>query len=339
VKTTQLLAMHDPNTLTHAAQALRAGHTVIFPTETVYGLGANALDERALEAIYEAKGRPQDNPLIVHIAELEQLKTLIRGTLSPEALTCIKAFWPGPLTLILPKHPDLSDRISAGLDTVGVRMPDHPFALALIQAAGVPVAAPSANRSGDPSPTQLEHVKASMMGRVDVMIEGDVSRVGLESTVLDLTQDPPCILRPGVISFEQLQPLLPTLISAHPHDSVHTPKSPGMKYRHYAPKAEMLMVQGARSAVIQTMLKLTQPNDATVAILCAHEHIQDYPERICIDLGPLNQPAILAANLYACLHQCDAYRKVYSEAFDERDIGVALMDRLTKAVGHRILKV
>ena len=232
--------------LDQAAEVLRSGGLVAFPTETVYGLGANALDEEAVKSIYRAKGRPSDNPLIVHIADTAAVKDLtdsIPGT----AQALMDAFWPGPLTLVMPRSSLVPDIVTAGLDTVAVRMPSHPIASALIKKAGVPVAAPSANSSGRPSPTLARHVIEDMMGKIDVIIDGGNAEVGVESTVLDITVDPPVILRPGGVTLEQLRHVLGNVISDQTpgiSDMAGTPKSPGMKYRHYSPKATMLLIQG-----------------------------------------------------------------------------------------------
>ena len=336
---TTILKQFDTATVQIAAQALQKGQTVVLPTETVYGLGANALDDTAIEKIFKAKGRPQDNPLIVHISNLEMLKQVVSFPLPQFAEICMHAFWPGPLTLVMPKAPDLSMKVSAGLNTVGVRMPDHPLTLAIIDQAGLPVAAPSANLSGHPSPTQLRHVQNDLMGRVDVMVEGDTSRIGLESTVLDLTQNPPCILRPGAITLTDLQRYIPNVWMASAHQSAGVaPKSPGMKYAHYAPKANMLMVKGSHPHVVETITNYLKPFSSK-AVLCVHEHLKDYPDLTCIDLGPQDQPAIIAARLYDCLHQCDAFEVVACEAIEERDMGVAVMDRLSKAVGFNIMNL
>ena len=332
----------DDTLIARAADAIQKNKTVILPTETVYGLGANALNSEAVEKIFIAKGRPQDNPLIVHVSNMSMLAKCVKEI--PEvALTLMHAFWPGPLTLILEKSDLIPNNVSAGLNTVGVRMPDHPIALKLIEFSNTPIAAPSANRSGKPSPTTAQHVIHDMHGRVDVIIAAEHSRIGLESTVLDMTQNPPLILRPGGVTLSQLQAVLPTVsIDPQIHHSVDSPRSPGMKYTHYAPQAEMLMVRGNHDQVIKKITQLMDERPLLKgAIICADEHILDYPNQSCLTLGSLTQPAFMASQLFTILRKCDELKLdfVITEAFEEVEMGLALMNRLKKAVGYRILDV
>ena len=246
-----LEALRDP------AAVLRAGGTVAFPTETVYGLGANALDPVAVARIFSAKGRPSDNPLIVHIAHIDQLVPLVRE-LPGDVHELARVFWPGPLTLVLPKSDLVPDIVSAGLDTVGVRMPSHPVASALIEAAGVPVAAPSANASGRPSPTTADHVRHDLEGRIDMIVDGGASGIGIESTVLELPQHgAPTVLRPGGVSIERLKAVIPDVRALDAFggtDDVVAPRSPGLKHRHYSPSAPLWLFIGDHSAQLEAMI-------------------------------------------------------------------------------------
>ena len=337
--------------LDQAAEVLRSGGLVAFPTETVYGLGANALDEEAVKSIYRAKGRPSDNPLIVHIADTAAVKDLtdsIPGT----AQALMDAFWPGPLTLVMPRSSLVPDIVTAGLDTVAVRMPSHPIASALIKKAGVPVAAPSANSSGRPSPTLARHVIEDMMGKIDVIIDGGNAEVGVESTVLDITVDPPVILRPGGVTLEQLRHVLGNVISDQTpgiSDMAGTPKSPGMKYRHYSPKATMLLIQGDPEKVAAEISKragLYHKEGTAVGILVTDETAGLYESSLysyckILSLGSRKEPKALAANLFRCLREFDekGVEVIMAETTDIRGIGQAVMNRLMKAAGGNIVKL
>ena len=255
---TELLPVNDES-LSRAGELIRAGGLVAFPTETVYGLGANALDADAVRRIFEAKGRPGDNPLIVHISRVDQLSPLITGAPSPAARALMDACWPGPMTLIFPKSPAVPAEVTAGLDTVAVRFPVHPAARSLIEAARRPIAAPSANRSGRPSPTTAAHVLEDMDGRVPLILDGGACAVGLESTVIDVTGDTPRILRPGGVTPERIAEICGgvTVDDAvlRPLREGERPRSPGMKYRHYAPTGALTIVQGGADAVRDYLLK------------------------------------------------------------------------------------
>lgn len=333
--------------LDYAAEVIRGGGLVAFPTETVYGLGANALDEKAVAGIFAAKGRPSDNPLIVHIADQAELESLT-SSIPPCAPALICAFWPGPLTLVMPKSPSVSDIITAGLDTVAIRMPSHPVALALIRKAGVPVAAPSANVSGKPSPTLASHVMQDLSGRVDVILDSGKVKVGLESTVLDITRETPVILRPGGVTYEQLSKHLdkvgfdPALLSGG--RMVTAPRAPGMKYRHYAPKAKVVIVQGVFDKVVEKINRLTllnEENGIKTGILATDESKDLYRSGRVISMGSRKSPATIASNLFESLRFFDEtdIRMIIAEAIDGDGIGMAVMNRLTKAAGHDIIKV
>lgn len=334
-----------------AAEILRSGGLVAFPTETVYGLGANALDESAVKAIYEAKGRPSDNPLIVHIADTTAVKDLADNV--PEAAQALMdAFWPGPLTLVMPRSSLVPDIITAGLDTVAVRMPSHPIASALIKKAGVPVAAPSANSSGRPSPTLARHVIEDLMGKVDVIIDGGNAEVGVESTVLDITVTPPAILRPGGVTLEQLRRVMSDVVGDRLPDAADmsgVPKSPGMKYRHYSPKATMLLLQGTPEQVaaeISKRAELYHREGTAVGILVTDETAALYEPSLysyckILSLGSRREPETLASNLFRCLREFDekGVEVIMAETTDVSGIGQAVMNRMIKAAGGNIIKL
>lgn len=335
----------DTNSLNQAATFIRDGKTVIFPTETVYGLGANALSNDAVAKIFIAKGRPQDNPLIVHVSNIEMVKTLIDKPLNSDCLKLIDAFWPGALTIIL-KHSDkIPNLVSANLDTVGIRMPDHPIALKLIELAGVPIAAPSANLSGKPSPTEAEHVLNDMMGRVDMIITANQSRIGLESTVLDMSTNVPTLLRPGGVTVAQIESIIgPINIDESIHMTVDKPKSPGMKYTHYAPNAQLTIFKGiSRNMIsrIQSEVNQANINHLKNAVITCDEHKENYKDTIVMSLGSIKKPDELASNLFNCLRECDkqGIQVVFAESFSEDDLGLALMNRLKKAAGFNIINV
>lgn len=336
----------DMDKLETAAEVLRGGGLVAFPTETVYGLGANALDSEAVAGIFRAKGRPSDNPLIVHIAEREQVGELAAFT-PPNAVILMEAFWPGPLTLVMPKSARIPDSVTAGLGTVGVRMPMHPVALALIRAAGVPVAAPSANTSGRPSPTSAQHVMEDLMGKVDVIIDAGPAAVGLESTVLDITSEPATILRPGGITPRQVEELLgavqidPALTVGMSESAV--PRSPGMKYTHYSPKADVIIVEGEARAVADKIGRLVEEYKSkgiTAGILATDQTRHSYPAGTVISMGDREQPETIAANLFGCLREFDELQVgvILAEAVDDTGIGLAIMNRMRKAAGNRVIR-
>ncbi|PEB52387.1 threonylcarbamoyl-AMP synthase [Bacillus pseudomycoides] len=324
--------------LQEAARLLRENEAVAFPTETVYGLGANAMNDKAIAKIFEAKGRPSDNPLIVHIGAKSQLSGIVRE-ITPVAEVLMEHFWPGPLTIILPKKDGISEKVTAGLDTVGVRMPDHEVALALIEAANVPVAAPSANRSGRPSPTLASHVYEDLNGKIAGIVDGGATGVGVESTVIDCTSEVPTILRPGGITKEQLEEVIGT-VSLDPalKDETEKPKAPGMKYTHYAPKAPLSIVEGSRD-FIQQLVDEKKEQGYTVGILTTEEYQHVYKADVVLSCGVRSDLATVATKLYDVLRTFDASKVdvIFSESFPNEGIGNAIMNRLTKAAGHHII--
>lgn len=324
--------------LQEAARLLRENEAIAFPTETVYGLGANAMNDEAIAKIFEAKGRPSDNPLIVHIGARSQLGEIVRE-ITPVAEELMKHFWPGPLTIILPKKDGISEKVTAGLDTVGVRMPDHPVALALIEAANVPVAAPSANRSGRPSPTLAHHVYEDLNGKIAGIVDGGATGVGVESTVVDCTSEVPTILRPGGITKEQLEEVIGT-VSLDPalKDEKEKPKAPGMKYTHYAPKAPLSIVEGSRD-FIQQLVDKKKEEGYTVGVLTTEEYQHVYKADVVLSCGMRSDLASVATKLYDVLRTFDASEVdvIFSESFPDEGIGNAIMNRLTKAAGHHII--
>ena len=328
-----------------AGEILKRGGLVAFPTETVYGLGANALDEKAAAKIYGAKGRPSDNPLIVHIADWEAIYK-IAVDIPKEAKLLADAFWPGPLTMVLKKSDAVPLTTTGGLPTVAVRMPNHEIARALIRSGGGYVAAPSANTSGRPSPTKAEHVAEDMDGVIDMIIDGGDSHIGLESTIVDLTEGTPTILRPGYINQQMLEDVLGhvetdrALIS---EDENIRPKAPGMKYRHYAPKAELFIVEGEEQNVREKMNRLIEENKAAgrkAGVICTDESSSCYHGGIVKSIGSRADEITIAQHLYSILRDFDEMdvSVIYSESFDTPQMGQAIMNRLIKAAGHQIIK-
>ncbi len=346
---TRIIAMNkkkDRNDgMVEAAHALAQGKLVVFPTETVYGLGANALDNEAVKRIFTAKGRPSDNPLIVHISRKEQLTSLV-SNIPAKAIILMEAFWPGPLTLVFEKSGKVADSVTAGLSTVAVRMPDNPIALHLIDLAGVPVAAPSANISGKPSPTSAEHVIEDLIGKVDYIIDGGSCRVGLESTVLDLTCDPPAILRPGGITQEMIEKRIGRIQmdKALELGEGEKPRAPGMKYRHYAPEAEMLVVSGDTSDVVAKIRQFIdeyRKEGKKTGVLASHETCSCYDADKVLCPGSSSRMEDLASKIYACLREFDEAKVdiIFAEGYPEVGIGRAIMNRLKKAAAGRIITV
>lgn len=332
----------EPKDLQAAADLLRAGEAVAFPTETVYGLGANALDAQAVDKIFRAKGRPSDNPLIVHIAHKRDVNKLAR-VVPPLAARCMEHFWPGPLTVVLPCTAIVPMNVTAGLDTVGIRMPDHVVAQQLIDLAGVPLAAPSANSSGRPSPTTAAHVLEDLNGKVAGVVDGGPSGVGVESTVVDFTGPVPTILRPGGITREMLANVLGEVaLDPALKNGVGTPKAPGMKYTHYAPRGEMSLVDGKHAfEMIHTLIRSAQQKRQRVGVLTTEEHATNYNAadvvRVC---GRRNDLATVAAGLYDAIRSFDHtdVDVIYAETFPETGVGLAVMNRLRKAAGHRVIQ-
>ncbi len=323
-----------------AAELLRAGGLVALPTETVYGLGASALNEDAVKRIFEVKGRPQDNPLIVHVAGPEALREWCRDV--PETAYRLTArFWPGPLTLVLncrkTGDPYIPDRVTAGLDTVAMRCPDHPATLAVIREAGIPIAAPSANLSGKPSTTTALHCLHDLTGKVEAVLDGGPCRVGLESTILDLTVDPPRVLRPGGVTLEQLREVLGTVeLDPGLVQPGETPKAPGMKYRHYAPAAAVTLVR-CRDAEAFRAYGESLPDEGT-AVLCWTGEEALFPGKRVLAYGRGDAPETLAANVFAALRELDApeVKRILVRCPEETGVGLAVVNRLKKAAGGKI---
>lgn len=328
------LCQADEASIRRAAALLRAGELVAFPTETVYGLGADALNGEAAARIFAAKGRPADNPLIAHIAGESGLAGLIAGEPCACARKLMRAFWPGPMTLIFPKSPRVPREVTAGLDTVAVRMPSHPVARALIRAAQTPIAAPSANRSGRPSPTTAAHVLEDMEGRIPLILDGGPCEVGLESTVVDVTGARPRILRPGGVTLEMLEGVVGDVDVdegvLHQLQAGSQARSPGMKYKHYAPKGEVTIVTGPRAA--QEIARLYDAADGRAAILAFSQ--ADYGARRVYRLK--NAPG----ELFAALRQLDedGMETIYAEDVPTAGVGLAVMNRLMRAAAFRVVE-
>lgn len=329
-----------------AAKALQQGKLVAFPTETVYGLGADALNSEAVKSIYVAKGRPSDNPLIVHISDIEMLKPLVLE-IKPDVVKLVSAYWPGPLTVVLKKSKIIPDITTGCLDTVAVRMPDNPIALELISKAGIPIAAPSANRSGRPSPTLAEHVVEDLYGRVSYIIDGGPCKVGIESTVVDMTTDIATILRPGGITPSMIEKVLGKVEldkSLMDIECVERPKSPGMKYRHYSPKADVFVVTGSSEDVAcWTKNAISQDENMGIksVVLAAKEHIERFGLDNAISYGSVIDAFEVAANIFMLFRRSDqdGVDKIYVEAISKEGMGLAVMNRIEKAAGGKIISV
>lgn len=333
----------DSEELKKQAKLLREGHTVIFPTETVYGIGANALDESAVKKIYEAKDRPSDNPLIVHIYDKNEVYDLAKN-ISEKAEIIMDKFWPGPITIILNKKDIVPNTTSGGLDTVAIRMPSHKIAREIIKEAGVPIAAPSANISGRPSPTKANHVYEEMNGRVSGLVLGGDSNFGLESTVLDLTSDIPMILRPGSITKEDLEKVINEVAidpSLSKKEDNKKAKAPGMKYTHYAPNADVYIVSGNENKVIDrinNMIDENSKNNIKTGVMCLSKNEKQYKGEV-IALG--DSLEAVASNLFDVLREMDKRNVdvIYSEAFPTEGVGQAIMNRLLKSAGYKVIEV
>ena len=331
-----------------AAQVIRAGGLVAFPTETVYGLGANGLDEEAAKKIYAAKGRPSDNPLILHISEFSEIKDIVKSV--PDvAKKLADAFWPGPMTMVFEKADIVPYGTTGGLDTVAVRCPSHKVARALIKTSGVPIAAPSANASGRPSPTLAEHVKEDMDGKIELIIDGGACDVGLESTIVDVTGPVPMILRPGYITKAMLEKVVgkvevdPVILATKPDPNLK-PKAPGMKYRHYAPKADMTIFEGKSEDVVSRINAETERLHAEgkkVGVMCSEETKAMYKGDIVFSAGKRSSEAEVAHNLFNILREFDECNVdyIFAESFESDDLGMAIMNRLIKAAGYKKTRV
>lgn len=325
-----------------AGEVLKNGGLVAFPTETVYGLGANGLDDVAVRKVFAAKGRPVDNPLILHVSSPCDVK-LFAETIPDIAYRLMDRFWPGPLTLVLPRRDIVPDVVTGGLDTVAVRMPDHMIALLLIARAGVPIAAPSANISGRPSPTSAKHVISDLQGRIDMIIDGGVTGIGVESTVLDVSSDPPSILRPGGVSVEDLQDLIPSVTVAE-YKEEDKPRSPGMKYRHYSPDAQVIIVSGKgdrlRHKINELSLQYSE-SGKSVGIMATAELGNGLNGDVLKTMGNRDDYRQIAASLYSLLREFDSdgVDVVLVEAISHEGLGFAVMNRLYRAAGGRVVKV
>ena len=337
----------DSRIYDQAGEILRAGGLVAFPTETVYGLGADALDEEASAKIYAAKGRPSDNPLIVHIADMEAVYKLA-SEVPDTAVRLAEQFWPGPLTMILKKSDIVPDSITGGLGTVAIRMPSHKVAAQLIKRSGVYIAAPSANTSGKPSPTLASHVIKDLSGKIDMIIADDTVDIGVESTIIDLSEDIPTILRPGYITKEMFERVIGrVMIDPAITDGVKAgvvPKAPGMKYKHYAPDADLKIVEGDMDKVVDYINDNTKRLIAKgykVAVMATDETRHYYTDGIVISMGHKSDELSVARHLYAILREFDNEQVdyVFSESFETENVGRAVMNRLIKAAGHTIIHV
>ncbi len=343
----------DIGKMSEAAELIRQGELVAFPTETVYGLGADALRPEASAKIYEAKGRPSDNPLIVHVCRFEELERIARDV-PEEAKKLAEAFWPGPLTMVVWKNESVPYTTTGGMDTVAVRMPNHPVALSLISESGCLIAAPSANTSGKPSPTEARHVAEDMDGRIPMILDGGAVGIGIESTIIDLTEDVPMILRPGYITKEMLEEVLgkevqidPGILATDttdPSKAGQKPKAPGMRYKHYAPKADLVLVEGDTDKVvaeINSLVKAAQEKECRVGVIATDETMERYVADVVFSIGARDDEDAIAQHLYKILRDFDEQEVdcIYSESFATPRIGQAIMNRLLKAAGYQVLYV
>lgn len=336
--------------LTAAGDIIRQGGLVAFPTETVYGLGGDALNPESSKKIYRAKGRPGDNPLIIHIADLAALDRIVRE-IPGKARQLADAFWPGPLTMIFRKAAVVPKETTGGLDTVAVRMPSHPIARLFIRKAGGYVAAPSANLSGKPSPTLAKYVMQDMDGRIDLIIDAEGVEIGLESTIVDVTGEVPTILRPGYITQQMLSGVVGETdmdVTIYDSDSTQAPRAPGMKYRHYAPKGQLVIVEGEPQKVIQYINEQTALHEAEkkrTGIIGTEESVSRYRASSIKNAGSRNDARAVARQLYTFLREFDdenidyIYAESFAEAFADKGFGQAVMNRLLKAAGHQVVHV
>lgn len=333
IKTNEIRKKEYDAAIREAAELIRGGELVAFPTETVYGLGGNALDSSAAKKIYAAKGRPSDNPLIVHISHIDMMDELVEE-LTPLCRRLAFEFWPGPLTMILPKSDAVPYETTGGLDTVAVRMPSHGVALDFIDEVNLPIAAPSANLSGKPSPTRGEHVYHDLAGRIPMLLDGGEVEIGLESTIIDLSRPEPVILRPGRITYEDIKPFAPRLRGnyAITKEDVSRPKAPGMKYRHYAPEGSMFFLPEKEDD-----LAAVDRGEGKTALLVSAEKWEEIKDTVHPDclyvLGRRSCPEEIAHNLFHVFRECDREKAdtIYIEAFSDLGFGEALMNRIRKA--------
>lgn len=335
----------DNTVIGKAADIIKSGGLVAFPTETVYGLGGDGLNPLASMKIYAAKGRPSDNPLILHISDISQLSYLVRE-IPENAKKLAKEFWPGPLTMIFNKSDTVPKETSGGLNTVAIRFPENKVAQALISASNTPIAAPSANTSGRPSPTRASHVEFDLSGRIDMIIDGGACEFGLESTIVDVTGDVPCLLRPGSITLEMLREVLGRVnvdkAVVTKLDAGELPKAPGMKYTHYSPSADVVIVRGDRDKMVHKINELISEVDISIKIgvIATEENKDKYNNCEVLVIGSIKEPQVIAANLFKMLRKCDYHKidKVFAEGLCEDELGLAIMNRLKKAAGYCIIE-
>lgn len=339
----------DREAIRRASRWIQRKELVAFPTETVYGLGADGLDPEASAKIYTAKGRPSDNPLILHISEIEQLTPLVRE-IPDAARKAMDAFWPGPMTVILNKSDIVPFETTGGLSTVAVRMPDHPIALALITESGCPIAAPSANASGRPSPTRAEHVYEDMQGKIPCILDGGMVGIGIESTIIDFSGEVPMILRPGFLTKERLEEVIgetveidPAVLNRKKMEGI-APKAPGMKYRHYAPKAKMILVSGSIQDVVAYINEKTRAahrDHKKIGVIGTDETVSMYEADVVLSIGTSSSDRTIAHFLYDVLREFDHQEVdlIYSQVFESGENGFAIMNRLTKAAGYDRIEV
>lgn len=344
---TELININSINdeTLKRAGKCIKSGGLVAFPTETVYGLGGDGLNELAASKIYQAKGRPSDNPLILHINDQKMLSRIV-ADVTPMAQKILTAFCPGPITIILPKSDEVPKTVTGGLNTVAVRMPDNDIARKLIKYADTPIAAPSANISGRPSPTSAKEVYKDLHGRIEMVLDGGNCHFGVESTIVDCTEDVPVILRPGAITKEMLEEIFPVVeIDKSIVGENVVPKAPGMKYKHYAPKAEMILVEGEQNKMAQAIQKIVNnwQNDKKIGLLVSDEVANCIKsENICIfNYGKQNDLAQIASEIYEGLRYFDDkdVDVILGEGTTSKGIGLAIMNRLHKASGFNSINI
>lgn len=339
---TRILGTDDKG-ITEAAKILKEGGLVAFPTETVYGLGANAMDDEAVSKVYAAKGRPSDNPMIVHVAKPQDL-TLLTDNITDDMKKLAENFWPGPLTMVVQAKPQVSRITTGGLDTVAVRIPDNETTLKLIETAGMPMAGPSANLSGHPSPTSSNHVYDDLQGRIDAVIQGEICKVGIESTVVDMTSPAPVILRPGIVTAEDLEKVLGKKVELDPAvlqkpkisnngklletEDDYKPKAPGMKYKHYAPKAEMMIFVG-------------EPEKVRLAIAAEKMARVEFGQKVGVLIFDSDKPKEAAHDFFAQLRAFDksGVDVILAAALKEDGVGLAVMNRMFKSAGYNIREV
>lgn len=334
MKKTKILGVTKDD-LEVAADIIKNGGNVIFPTETVYGLGANAQNEEAVKNIFIAKGRPSDNPLIVHLDDFNKIGKYVKSV-TEVARKLANAYWPGPMTIILEKKECIPDIVSAGLNTVGIRVPASMEAREFLRYCNLPIAAPSANISGTPSPTTSEHVIHDMMGKVDAIICGEPCEIGIESTVIDATGEIPVILRPGGVTPEMIKLVCGEVIidkSIDGAESIDKPRSPGMKYKHYAPNAEVVLVEGTVDRIVEKIVKIAHESKEKTIILCSEEIKDNFDGFDVLCLGSRNKPESFASKLFDAFRDCDnkGYEKIILEGIDKTGIGLAVMNRAKRA--------